>query len=183
MNKMYGHESRSLDHTYGPRYIGETLMIGNQILTFDDDGTIVVGDVRYKPTRGLYELLFKSLPSKQVYNDHDMTVYKDILQKTNAHKRGYKHTGNVNRNTSNKYKSVIQHLFPKAGRGWKHASEKDITRWDDPNELVDRLKHLVVSTETGNRGHVNEILNIVEELKEAGYILGYGNKRFRSLLR
>lgn len=183
MKKMYGPESRSLDHVYGPRYEGETLMVGTQVLDFEEDGTIVVGDVRYKPSKGLYELLFKSLPNEEVYNDRDMEDYKDILQRTNAHKKGYRYTGNVNRNTSHKYKQVIERLFPKSGRGWKNAKEKDIARWDDPNELVDRLRHLIVSTETGNQGHVNEIINIVEELKEAKYISGKGNSRFRSLLR
>ena len=55
--------------------------------------------------------------------------------------------------------------------------------WDDPNELVDRLKLLAASAESGNTSHSNEILNIVEELREAGYIKGAGNSRFKSLLQ
>ena len=43
--------------------------------------------------------------------------------------------------------------------------------WDDPNELVDRLRLLVSSQMAGHTGHNNEILSIIEELKEANIII------------
>ena len=43
--------------------------------------------------------------------------------------------------------------------------------WDDPNELVDRLRLLVESSRAGNNAHENEILSIVEEMCEAGVII------------
>lgn len=46
----------------------------------------------------------------------------------------------------------------------KHVS---YTYWDDPNELVDRLRLLMASQAAGHTGHVNEIASIVEELREA----------------
>ena len=43
--------------------------------------------------------------------------------------------------------------------------------WDDANELVDRLRLLVASKQAGNTtSHDNEILSIIEELREAGVI-------------
>ena len=39
--------------------------------------------------------------------------------------------------------------------------------WDDPNELVDRLQLLAASYQAGNKSHTNEILSILEELREA----------------
>lgn len=45
------------------------------------------------------------------------------------------------------------------------------TYWDDPNELVERLYLLHCSKEAGNTGLDNEIISIVEELREAGYII------------
>lgn len=76
-----------------------------------------------------------------------------------------------------KYRSVIAKLFPppptkKTGSGmqWKSTGSRDIVHWDDPNELVDRLRLLAMSTETGHTSHTNEILNIIEELREGGFI-------------
>jgi len=42
--------------------------------------------------------------------------------------------------------------------------------WDDPNELVDRLRLLEASRQTGHNAHDNEILSIIEEFHEAGFI-------------
>lgn len=50
----------------------------------------------------------------------------------------------------------------------KHVS---YTYWDNPNELVDRLRLLVASQAAGHTGHVNEISSIVEELREAAVIV------------
>ena len=47
---------------------------------------------------------------------------------------------------------------------------KDYVYWDDPNELVDRLRLLVAEQEAGNNFHANEINSIIEELREGGYI-------------
>lgn len=46
----------------------------------------------------------------------------------------------------------------------------ELVYWDDPNELVDRLKLLIASKTAGNTNLDNEILSIIEELKEAGVI-------------
>ena len=51
------------------------------------------------------------------------------------------------------------------------SSSIDYIYWDDPNELVDRLRLLMAEQQAGNKSHSNEILAIVEELREAGYIL------------
>lgn len=52
----------------------------------------------------------------------------------------------------------------------KYNPNTDLIYWDDPNELIDRLKILVASREAGNSNHDNEILAIIEELREAGII-------------
>ena len=38
--------------------------------------------------------------------------------------------------------------------------------WNDVNELVDRLKLLVAEKSAGNNSHDNEIMSIIEELRE-----------------
>lgn len=44
------------------------------------------------------------------------------------------------------------------------------TYWDDPNELVSRLRLLLASRNAGHTGHTNEIISIIEELREAKVI-------------
>ena len=43
--------------------------------------------------------------------------------------------------------------------------------WDDPNELMDRLRLLTESQRASNSGHTNEILCIVEELREPDIVV------------
>lgn len=193
--KDMGGANQKIDHKFGPRYENDTLMVGNKKLEFEDDGSIRIDRVSYAPTEGLYELLFKRIPDDTIYNNKDLSAYKDILLKTSAHKKGYNYKGNIVRDNSTKYKTVIAQLFPKSLyrgkgsvtpqlRGTKQLSDfVDITYWDDPNELCDRLRLLVTSAETGNTNHKNEILSIVEELTEAKAILGRGNAKFQSLVK
>lgn len=47
----------------------------------------------------------------------------------------------------------------------------DYVHWNDPNELVDRLRLLDASRQAGNNAHDNEIMSIIEELCEAGFII------------
>lgn len=47
----------------------------------------------------------------------------------------------------------------------------DYVYWDNVNELVDRLRLLVASMMAGHTGHNNEIISIIEELKEANIII------------
>lgn len=43
---------------------------------------------------------------------------------------------------------------------------KEYVYWDDPNELVERLKLLMASQNAGHTGHLNEINSIIEEMWE-----------------
>ena len=52
-----------------------------------------------------------------------------------------------------------------------NKSNTDYVYWDNINELVDRLRLLMASTAAGHTGHQNEIISIVEELKEAKIII------------
>ena len=47
----------------------------------------------------------------------------------------------------------------------------DYVHWNDPNELVERLRLLVSSKRAGHTGHDNEIISVVEELREANIIV------------
>ena len=61
----------------------------------------------------------------------------------------------------------------KKGGGMMDLSHNtiDFVYFDDPNELVERLKLLLASKMAGHTGHNNEINSIIEELREANIII------------
>lgn len=193
--------SEERDTTYGPYYNSKTdtwRMGGKEFIS--DNDIYKVGNISYPATEGLRELLFKKKPQK-VYNSEDLKTYKLLLESTNSH-RGKKTA--IKSNKGYKYKQIIGPLFkdqnessksPKverkdtvAGTGMlkksiykkyfvqpNKPSQTNYKYWDDPNELVDRLRLLIASKQAGNTGHDNEIISILEELKEAGIIKGFDN--------
>ena len=74
-------------------------------------------------------------------------------------------------NTGNKFTNIISNLF-KSGESYNKVilQKHNLVYWDDPNELVYRLRTLIASQAAGNTGVSNEILSIYEELCEAGII-------------
>lgn len=95
---------------------------------------------------------------------------------------------NTNKKTPSKHlkkallarKSPMSPMFfetPKKGHGLiprykiaERGTRKDYVFWNDPNELVDRLRLLISEQAAGNTNHTNEIHSIIEELREEGYI-------------
>lgn len=165
-------ENKIFDHKYGVRYDVGTggLMIGDSNLSIDGSD-IIVKNKRYRGTIGLYELLFKKNPHK--YNLNDVDRYKQIVLKTNAHKRYYKPTQQVDGSKLKKYKKIIAPMV--SGKGIlmevNKSNKIDYIHWDDPNELVSRLRLLLSSVSAGHTGHRNEINSLIEELREANIIM------------
>ncbi|KYM96919.1 hypothetical protein ALC62_12414, partial [Cyphomyrmex costatus] len=132
---------------------------------------------------GLYELMFMKFPNESICTD-DIQTYKNILLTTNAYRRGHNAGNLVLGNKGHKYKNIIAPLVlgKKVGTGIKKKPDLpcamsltdnriDYVHWDDPNELVDRLRLLEASRLAGHNGHNNEILSIIEKLREAGLII------------
>lgn len=53
----------------------------------------------------------------------------------------------------------------------KATNSKSYIYWNNPNELCDRLRLLIASQQAGHTGHQNEIISIVEELRECGILM------------
>lgn len=174
---------------FGVRNDNGKLMIGNTLVTFTDavnDSSnkiemVKIGENSYEVTPGLRELLFQSKPNLKIISDKDKLVYKDILSFTNVHKRDYHSSGQIKGDKGMKYCHVIKPLIfennckeNKTGGNLltlkSYKKNTDFIYWDDPNELVERLKILIASKDAGNTSHDNEIISIIEELKEAGII-------------
>jgi hypothetical protein len=152
----------------------------------DDGETLKIGNRTFKRTLGLKELLYQRKPNLQVITDNDLQNYKLLLLETNAHRRNCDPTKPINSNKGFKYMNIIKPLFKHSrnlttstesiseGKGLKLMknlkNNTDYIYWDDPNELVERLKLLFASRDAGNTGLDNEIIAIIEELQEAGII-------------
>ncbi|XP_028164596.1 uncharacterized protein LOC114355776 [Ostrinia furnacalis] len=170
---------------FGVRNVNGKLMLGNTRV-YDDGRILKIGSRSLKKTPGLKELLYQKAPNLKIITNEDLQNYKLVLIDTNAHKRNFDPFKPINSNKGFKYMNVIKPLF-KFSRS--HASsveslprgegidilkevkkDTDLVYWDDPNELVERLKLLLGSWAAGNTGVNNEIYAIIEELHEAGII-------------
>lgn len=169
-----------IDGLYGPYMSTDgAIMIGSKDMEFNNNDIIIDGK-KYPMTEGLLELLFMKSPNSKSGRILDLDNYKEIMETSNAHKKGYKSDEDIRRHNSNKFKHIILPMFggKKGGDGllpppYKIARKDttfDYVYWDDPNELVDRLRLLLAEKSAGNSNHSNEIQSIIEELREAGII-------------
>ncbi|KYN07220.1 hypothetical protein ALC62_00588 [Cyphomyrmex costatus] len=178
---LSGDKRNEIDLVYGVYFDENGTMMGDKKFDVDTDDTIIIDGNRYKGTPGLYELIFKRLPDDDIYTENDKQTYKSILLTTNAHRRRHNAEMPVKSNKGYKYKYIIgplvsAHRTMSLGAGvpttMRVTDDKvDYVHWDDPNELVDRLQLLDASRTAGNNAHDNEILSILEELREAGFII------------
>lgn len=189
-NDFFECQSEPINVPFGVRTVNNNLMIGNKVIKLSNIDSmtdtlclISVGNRQYELTKGLKELLFEKSPDLKLISETDKITYKDILEYTNVHKREFSHKGQIKGDRSTKYSKIIKPLFcsshideteTKIGSGLPKLKDNkmftDFVYWDDPNELIERLKLLIASKEAGNNNHNNEIISIIEELREAGII-------------
>lgn len=170
------------DIPFGVRVERGKLMLGSAHITIDDHYIIVAGH-KYRHTPGLKQLLLKKDIDLSLVTEDDLQYYKKMLLDTNAHRRDNDPSKPIKSNKGQKYLQVIKPLFKlqstvqgnhSKGKGlpltkiWKNNI--DLVYWDDPNELVERLKLLIASRDAGNTGLDNEIISIIEELRESKLI-------------
>lgn len=130
-------------------------------------------DGLYPITPGLIELLFAKSPAVEKYSQEYLCTYKRILIQTSAHITS--DGTRIRSSVGAKYTKVISKLFEvkdkKTGSGINIRLQKhNIVYWNDPNELVERLRLLYSSLAAGNTGVRNEIISICSELVEAGIL-------------
>ncbi|XP_046737561.1 uncharacterized protein LOC124406252 [Diprion similis] len=181
-------EQNELDTLYGVRNLSTAgLMIGNSPISFERN-FIRIGSTVYPKTQGLLELLFKKMPNSVHVAPNDKKNYKNILLATNAHRKYYSATEPIRNTPCAKFKHLIAELLDintsspssskRTGEGvllpqaWvtRQGVRTDYIFWDDANELVERLRLLTASQAAGNTSHNNEIMSILQELREAGII-------------
>lgn len=166
---QYLSKNNSTDTTYGIRRDNNKFYIGNQEIEIANDD-ITIGNKTFTGTKGLWELLTLKKPSE--YTNPDLENYKEILELTNGHLKGHKPGAAIASNAHYKYINIIKPLFKTSGEGMREVTghKIDYIYWNDPNELVDRLRLLWLSRQAGNTGVNNEIDAIIEELRESRII-------------
>lgn len=147
------------------RHTGRELMIGNAKVEIDNND-LIIGGKEYEGTEGLYELLFMKIPDEKKITPQDVENYKNILDTTHARRRAYSVDLQLQGSRAYKYKKYI------LGKAYKDyvTLRPNYVYFDDVNELIERLKLLIMSKDAGHSGHNNEILAILEELREANII-------------
>ncbi|XP_011858847.1 PREDICTED: uncharacterized protein LOC105556369 [Vollenhovia emeryi] len=173
---LSGKKSVNIDSVYGVYFSNNGTMIGNKRIDLDKNDDIIVDGKKYTGTQGLYELIFKKFPEEDSYTKSDKRNYKSILLATNAHRRDHNMHNPVNSNKGHKYRNIIAPLLKGVREGMPctvtlNNNKIDYVHWDDPNELVDRFRLLEASRQAGHNDHDNEIMSIIEELREAGLII------------
>lgn len=179
-------DSKLLDKSYGVYKSNDAnsskiYKIGNSVI-IPSHSQITVDDKAYVSTVGLNELLFLKDPDKRNFTSDDLIAYGEILRDSKAYFRNFDEKDQIRGSNSAKYRSIIKPITLKY-KGDKNRSGSGISLmqipkqnidyiyWDDPNEIVDRLRLLVGSQHAGHSSHNNEIMSIIEELKEANIIV------------
>ena len=169
LNQVKNKDTR-VDLAFGVRKLTKGYKFGDS--SFSHDGKYFkIKREKYKITPGLTELLFQKQPDQEIITAEDIDLYRGFVVKTNAHKKNYKADKSPRIDKSSKYQTYLANFI--TGNGFKVMKKDDVTEyvyWDNPNELVERLKLLDGEKAAGNNNHNNEIQNILEELKEYGYI-------------
>ncbi|XP_015122582.1 uncharacterized protein LOC107045007 [Diachasma alloeum] len=154
-------EKTDLDTEYGVRSLKNNMKIGDSVVTFHGNSMTLKGE-EYTLNPGLIELILKKSPNMILITETDKHTYGNIIRSTNAHRMWYKPSGAIRTSSSMKYHNIIANLIDskKTGTALPHhmiASIKpkkmDYVYWDDPNELVDRLRLLMASQSAGNISH------------------------------
>ena len=178
--QLFEFKSEDLDRLYGVRKNNDSYSMGNSLLTFDKNN-VIVDEATFPRTKGLMELLIMKNPNSEYVKKADLNNYRKILEISSVHKKHNQPNEAIKAYNSKKFNKYIAPMFkltnnksggslPRYKVARRRMSSMDYVYWDDPNELVDRLRLLMVERSAGNHSHTNEIHSIIEELRKGGYI-------------
>ena len=159
---------KDLDTVWGIRESGGQIMLGDTAIQTHGNQLMVAGKT-YILTPGLLELLLKKQPQMNQITPQDWDDNQTMVTSTYINRKRHLKTGPIRSSTMEKIRR-----FTKKGKGMlpytmlvSRGHKVDYVYWGDPNELIDRLQLLAASYQAGNKSHTNEIMSILEELREA----------------
>ena len=164
-----------------------------------ENDDIIIKDVRFKGTDGLWELITsKDIPDIEKYNGLDLQDYITIMHVTKAtYDKNNKRVGGNNK-MKKFIKPFVKTLEKDGGEGLIDKIKKHLGYDDpqpstsgtglkilpsDPNALIDRFDLLFSSKKAGHTGVRNEIVSILDELKRQGVLKTNEYKKLNSLIK
>lgn len=168
-------KTSDMDLNTGVRHLQTGKRIGSKDVSFKDNYIHINGQ-KYYLTKGLLELIFKKDPRQNLIQSDDLDVYKKIVLNTDAYRKQYNSRNDIRIDNTAKFRDIIKPMLTTKGDGLlptymlEQRNKIDYVYWDDPNELVDRLRLLISAQAAGNTHHSNEIISIIEELRESEII-------------
>lgn len=140
------------DRTFGFTESDGKFLMGDKEINFDNDD-IIVGDEKYKGTKGLWELIVSKNP--QQFSDEDLSQYAELLLETNAMKQPGKNKPKSSK--SAKWNQIIKPIWD-AGKVTGLGLEESV------EDLINRFDLLVASKNAGNTNTKNEMTYILDKL-------------------
>ncbi|XP_065658295.1 uncharacterized protein LOC136082799 [Hydra vulgaris] len=176
--RLYTKSKKSTDPVFGIHSNGDELNIGKKPITINNDDINVDGNI-YDGTPGLWELVTKFKPKKEVYSTEDLKNYREILLNTDALTTD---KGKVRSSRSEKYNELISPIWKdirtpilskkklEYGTGVKKTRIQTVILPSDPNALVEMLELRIAAWEAGNSSSRNEAVAISDELLRQGVL-------------
>lgn len=165
-NKVAG-----MDLVLGVRKKYDYYKIGDKDVNFHKN-IIIIGDKEYEVTDGLIELIFYKNINESIITKNDIETYKSIIAYTNALKKNYRPNKSFRTiNYNPKFDMYLSKDYEGSGLprymvAQQNPKKYDYIYWNDPNEIVNRLRLLMAEKSAGNNSLDNEINSIIEELRE-----------------
>ena len=155
--------NKNSDEVYGIRKEGTKLYMGEKEVKLNDKRDIIIDDITYEGTPGLWDLIMEKNRGKiarnyeeDKYTNNDLINYKKILQ----HSRSiYRKDGKLKGGRSPKYSFIKEVLSIEEGEGIK-----TVTIPCDPNDLLKRMDLLIASKKAGNTGVDQELKAVLKSL-------------------
>ena len=159
--------NKDSDTVYGIQKEGRKLIMGEKEVKLNDKKDIIIDDVTYEGTPGLWDLIMEKNRGKIAknyeegkYTNNDLLNYKKILQ----HSRSiYRKDGKLKGGNSPKYKFIKEVLSIQEGEGIPSVI-KTVTIPCDPNDLLKRMDLLIASKKAGNTGVDQELKAVLKSL-------------------
>ena len=143
-----------VDTTFGIQNNNGVLYIGKKPITFKDDD-ILIDDVIYKGTDGLWNLIVEKQPNR--YTEEDLINYRNIMLSTDAI---FQSNGKPKSSRGKKYNEIIKPIYQSTLTG----NGETLYLPSDPKALISRMDLLFASRNAGHTGVDNELGSIIDEL-------------------
>ena len=170
------------DTTFGIRNVEGLYYIGNKQATIVNNN-IIVGDEKFKGTRGLWELLMSKKPD--YFDDNDYKEYAKLMVKTNALHHDYNPNSPHPRSSRGDKWNLIRDIWVNREdiKKGKYEGKGVVVIPSDPNALLERLDLLLASQDAGHTGVGNELVSICDELKRQGVLDTKTYKKINSIIK